>query len=231
MNCLEFRRAILINPRDESTALQEHGIECTACASFKKDQVVFEQKLNDTMNVDIPDGLTAKILLAQSTGKVQTQKRQRRIYSIAAGLILAVGIVVGVQINSSFQPVDELVLAHVKNEAKHLKDRLNIKDAKIKAIFKNLNMTVNESLGTVNYAGNCDIRNNENGAHIVLQGKNGPVTVLIMPAEIISKRQSISDKRFHGVIIPAPRGSFAIIGGHSEILEPYIKQVGRVIQM
>ncbi len=92
-------------------------------------------------------------------------------------------------------------------------------------------MNVSESLGTVNYAGNCDIRNKQKGAHIVLQGKKGPVTVLIMPAEEVTARRRISDQRFHGVIIPAPRGSYAIVGEHDEALEPYVKQLGRIIKM
>ena len=231
MNCLDFRRAILIDPNSTDPTLEEHASSCDACASFKRDQLLFEKQMNDTMKVTVPDGLNARILLAQSTGKVQTQKRQRRVYAIAASLVLAVGLMVGVQVNTAFQSVDKLVLSHVWNETKHLQDRLNVKQARLQVIFKNLNMNIRDSLGTVNYAGNCDIRNKQNGAHIVLQGKYGPVTILIMPAETITRRQTISDQRFHGIIIPAPRGSFAIVGEQSEVLAPYVERVGRVIQM
>lgn len=231
MNCLEFRRTILINPNDANPALTQHQQTCVSCAAFKKDQLDFELQLKDTINVDVPDGLTSRILLAQSTGKVQTQKRQRRLYAVAASFILVVGIMVGVQLTPVTQPVEQLVLSHVNNETKHLKDQLNVKQEKINKIFSTVNMQVNSSLGTVNYAGNCDIRNKQKGVHLVIQGKNGPVTVLIMPAEKVTTRHSISDQRFHGVIVPAQRGSIAVIGEHDEVLEPYIKQIGRVIKM
>ncbi len=231
MNCLEFRRAILIDPKDFAAALESHAKTCAVCASFRNDQLAFEKELNNTMSVDIPDGLTSRILLAQSTGKVQTQKRHRKLYAIAASFILVIGIMIGAQINPVAQPIEQLVLSHVNTEKKHLQDRLNVKQAKLNTIFSKLNMNVSSSLGTVNYAGNCDIRNKDKGAHIVLQGKNGPVTVLIMPAENITSRRTIADQRFHGVIIPAHRGSIAVVGEHDEVLEPYVQQLGRVIKM
>jgi len=231
MNCLKYRRAILIDPNDSTPALAEHAGTCASCAAFKHDQLKFEQQLNETIDVKIPAGLNSRILLAQSTGKVQTQKRHRKLYAVAASFILAIGIMVGVQLNPINEPVGQLVLSHVNNETKHLHDRLNVKQTRVQEIFSELNMKVSASLGTVNFAGNCDIRNKQKGAHIVLQGKNGPVTVLIMPAEKVTTRHAIADNRFHGVIIPAQRGSFAIVGNHNEALEPYVTQLGRIITM
>jgi len=230
MNCLDARRAILTEPQNLSEALHEHVRSCNACAAFKKDQLIFEQQLVDTMKVEAPEGLASRILLAQSTGKVQLQTKQRRIYAIAASFVLAVGVMIGVQLLPNTQPVEQLVLSHVHNEAKHLKDHLNVGGTKLQTIFSKLNMKVSGTFGKVNYAGNCDIRKRD-GAHLIIQGKFGPVTVLIMPFEKVTKRLEMHDQRFHGVVIPTLRGSFAIVGEHDEILEPYVKQLGRIITM
>jgi len=231
MNCLEVRRAILVDPQKLSGELLSHLETCNACAAFKEEQLIFEQQLSDTMSITPPEGLASRILLAQSTGQIQTQKRQHRFLAIAASFILAIGVMIAVQINPFSQSVDQLVLAHVNNEVNHLNDKLNVSDAKIQTIFKELNMKVSSPLGQVNFAGNCEMRNKQKGAHLVLQGKNGPVTVLIMPAEQVASKRKISDPRFHGVIVPATRGSFAVVAERNEILEPYVQQLGQVIKM
>lgn len=230
MNCLDYRRTILVDPNNSDTGLLAHMRDCTACASFQHDQLAFEGQLRDTMNVEVPEGLAARILLRQSTGIIQEKRRQHRLYAVAASFVLAIGIVIGVQLNQFTQPLDQLVLAHVNDEPQHLQDRLNIGYTKVQAAFNVLDMTVSGSLGTVNFISNCNIRK-EQGVHIVLQGKYGPVTVLVMPSENLATRRVISDQRFHGIIIPTERGSFAIVGEHKEVLEPYVEQLGRLIKM
>jgi hypothetical protein len=66
----------------------------------------------------------------------------------------------------------------------------------------------------VRYAGVCDIRRRP-GAHLVLAGERGPVTVLLMPDERVSQRTA-ARRRPEGVILPVDGGSLAIVGSRGE---------------
>ena len=55
--------------------------------------------------------------------------------------------------------------------------------------------------------------------HLVIQGKSGPVTVLLMPDEMVDGAQQIEGESINGVILPVGSGSIAIIGEEDERLD------------
>ena len=112
------------------------------------------------------------------------------------------------------------MLAHVNNELYHLNDKNDVQDAELKLLLKSVGGRLNETLGKINYAGQCNIRK-QKGLHLVVEGEVGPVTVLLMPGEDISQRISVADVRFKGVILPIPVGSAAILGEQGEPLEKF----------
>jgi len=69
----------------------------------------------------------------------------------------------------------------------------------------------------VRYAGICDIRRRP-GAHLVLAGERGPVTVLLMPDERVSQRAPLRTGDLEGVVLPVDGGSMAIVGSRGEPL-------------
>ena len=75
-----------------------------------------------------------------------------------------------------------------------------------------VNMTRNDAPGIVSYAKNCVI-DGESVPHLVVQGKNGPVTVLILPHKDLEAPVSYSRDGLEGVLLPVGEsGSIAIIG-------------------
>lgn len=81
----------------------------------------------------------------------------------------------------------------------------------------------------MNYASGYTIRNKDKGAHIVLQGETGSVTVLFMPNEAVATRTLVQDERFNGVIVPADQGSYAIIGERDEPLDVIEQRLSDVV--
>ena len=51
---------------------------------------------------------------------------------------------------------------------------------------------------------------------MVLNGSKGPVIVLPMPKEFVSKRVTIESKKLEGMILPTRNGSMAVVGQHGE---------------
>jgi hypothetical protein len=59
----------------------------------------------------------------------------------------------------------------------------------------------------------------------VIQGEHGPVTILLMPEEMVDGPQSLSGDNVNGVILPVGNGSIAILGDSEESLEKIEAQV------
>lgn len=55
-------------------------------------------------------------------------------------------------------------------------------------------------------------------AHLVLSDSKGPVIVLLIPKEFVSKRVTIESKKLEGMILPTCNGSMAVVGQHGEQL-------------
>ena len=70
----------------------------------------------------------------------------------------------------------------------------------------------------ITYAQTCVI-NGRRVPHLVIQGEDGPVMVLLMPEERVESAIPLEDGDSRGVILPVGDGSIAIVGGRNERLE------------
>ena len=70
----------------------------------------------------------------------------------------------------------------------------------------------------VSYARTCVFRGRL-VPHLVVQGENGPVTVMILPDLEVDGPTSFSEHGFFGTILPAAAGSIAIIAGEESDIE------------
>ena len=114
----------------------------------------------------------------------------------------------------------EEILAHLDHEphALRVSDEA-VSDARLTRIVPANLATLDHSAGLITYVQTCKI-NGKLSPHLVIQGKSGPVTVILMPEERIRSAQTITGERINGVILPVGNGSIAIIGGEDEDLEP-----------
>lgn len=79
-------------------------------------------------------------------------------------------------------------------------------------------------LGLVTYAQTCII-NGKTVPHLVVQGKLGPITLLLMSDEPVDRAVPLSGQSINGVILPVGDGSIAIIGEREENLRQIEQQV------
>lgn len=114
----------------------------------------------------------------------------------------------------------EDILAHLDHEphALRVSDEA-VSDARLTQIVPANLAMLDHSAGLITYAKTCKI-NGKLSPHLVIQGRNGPVTVILMPEERVRSAQTITGERINGVILPVGNGSIAIIGSEYEDLEP-----------
>lgn len=68
MNCLEFRRDKLADPRQGSPEALAHLRECAACRGFARAVIEIEVRIAATLSVPVPEGLAERIILRRKTG-------------------------------------------------------------------------------------------------------------------------------------------------------------------
>jgi hypothetical protein len=84
--------------------------------------------------------------------------------------------------------------------------------------------TMDTDIGLVSYAQTCII-NGMQVPHLVIQGEKGPITLLLMPGEMVSSPVSLSGESVNGVILPVGDGSIAIIGERGENIQDLERRV------
>ncbi len=61
--------------------------------------------------------------------------------------------------------------------------------------------------------------------HLVVQGEKGPVTILLMPHEMVDMPIRLEGQSIEGVILPVGHGSIAIIGERGEAIDQFRSRV------
>lgn len=225
MNCLDVHRILSTDSSHNKLELEAHLATCSSCAKFAVEIQQFEAVLNETLHVDVPDGLADRIILSKSMEAKQDKRQRRKSYfAIAASLFLTVNLVGGLLYINTPYALDQVALRHVADEAHHLYENNNIQLAQVNNILRTLNVRLDKNIGKATYAGLCPIRKYR-GGHIVMQGKKAPVTLLLMPGEYVSRQERMNNAEFNGVILPIENGSVAIISKDKMDLEHYTRAV------
>ena len=228
MKCLEVRRLLSANPNCRDAALLKHQDSCGVCTAYSKQLQKLEHQLEKALQLEIPESLTERILLNQSTA-VRTHRRQLTGLAIAATILLSASLIIGVLPTSIDNNLQGSVVAHVKAEPEHLSSRQLTSLSDLNRLMYQHGAALSHSIGTINYAGTCDIRR-EKGVHIVVDAGGEPVTVLYMPHETLSRSKTIVDEQFQGVILPIERGSMAFLGMNESSVQEVVQRFESALQ-
>jgi len=223
MNCLAFRRALSAGPATEDSEVLAHRRACAGCDEFARRQAAFERTLSEAVRIPVPDGLASRVLVAHGVGLEGSRRVRRRRVRVAFVASVSLGLAISWLVLRP-EPLDRAVVAHIDQERSHLADRRDLSPDEVNQVLAPLGISVEASVGPVHYAGTCPIRKHL-GAHLVLEGEKGPVTVLFMPHEPVVGRLHVRDAGLQGIIAPAGRGSIAIVGRPGEALDGIERRV------
>ena len=213
MNCLEFRKRLLTDPRVRTPELDQHLAECAACASLVREMEGFEARLHDAMRIPVPEALADRVLLRH-----KIRGPAVRAWALAASLIAALGV--GIYFYRASVNEDERVLtaaalgaghpavtaiAHVlEEEPRMLKANRGVDPVVMREAFMRLGLNVPAQGTTVLYFDKCPMTGGA-GHHVVLQTPFGKVTLILVPDQSLGARVVVADR--DKTAIAAPRGS------------------------
>lgn len=129
MNCLECRRELMIDPRNETVDLVTHVNICPVCSKEREKLLALEDALESCLNVNVPAGLENRVLEISgdenNTNKPGIGSFGGHVWQMAAGLFLAIGLVVYLGINQYYpignaHALEVAVLNHIVDERHQL---------------------------------------------------------------------------------------------------------------
>jgi len=218
MNCIDIRRILAATPASREPDVLRHLQQCQSCARYAESEKALSTHIDKLLNIAVPDRLTFRIMLQQRLAE-EKRFRHRRGYwqALAASVVLTVGLVAGMLVVNHPYSLGEVALAHVRDEPMALQVEDNIQLSQLNNLLVPYNLKLQQAIGRVAFAMPCRIRQ-YTGAHLVMKGEYGKVTVLIMPGEYVMARKMLQERELQGLLIPTDGGSIAIIGQAHEPL-------------
>ena len=193
-------------------------------------QRALDLKIAKALQIDVPE-LRMPELPDIESDKVSTLPARKRSltplwFAVAATVVLAASI--SLRMSGMFATHESLadeVLAHLDHEPAALRvtDVAVSDEQLLRAVPASL-AVFNRDESLVTYAQPCVI-NGRAAPHLVIQGRHGPVTIILMPGESVAEATPLDGENVRGIILPVGDGSIAIVGSREEELEPIQKDI------
>lgn len=205
MNCLELRRAAMLDPRRLDTEALEHAERCEACGGFLAQALELEAQIESALQTPVPHGLQERAV-RNALDAPRVSRRQ----ALAAGLVLAAAAGGGLL----WPRDDALALAGIDfvvfEEAQAILDAKPADTALLRRAALQTGISLPAQLGELRYVGTCPFAGTT-AHHVVLKTAFGKATLLLLPDRPLGSRVVASARGLEAAIAPAASGSVAII--------------------
>lgn len=251
----EFRKRVYANPAAPEQELLDAARQNPDYQKILEQTQAMDQDLGALVKgIAVPDGLKSKLLEipAQSLDATSAVGADIQIpaanasffhyYAVAASLLLMLGITFSIGL-SDVPSATELafgdnVFAHLHSEPDELEMVPSLNTGITPAVL--VPGSINEVMADtgVRLASNtarqlldvysakpCVILPTYQSAHLVLQGEQGPVSVIVINNSPVRVEYQIRDERFSGLVVPASEGNMILVGEQGENLEPFKQMV------
>lgn len=212
-NCIDFRREKLADPRRLTEAAEEHLIACPACQAFSRRVNAGERMLQQTVALDVPDGLAERILV----GSRARTRSPFKLWALAASVVFSLGL--GVQYWHAAPDREHVALAveHVMHEPEALMSTRLIEPQRVSQVLESFGAEVKVPMTAVRYVKLCPVPGGT-GWHIVFDTPKGPATLLLLPQKDERVRTITASHRGMGVHVEAGgQGMVAVVAGDTDL--------------
>ncbi len=215
MNCLEFRREKLADPRRLSREAQTHLGECAACRGFAVEVNENEEHLAASLDVPVPEGLAERIVLRRKAGT----RFSPRLGMLAASLVLTFAFGLHQWKDAGSQEYARLAIEHVMHEPESFTTARSADPELFRRVMHNFGGELQASLGRVRYMKLCPVPEGT-GWHIVFETEEGQLATLIL---IPAKRMKTDAEQaqmggWSAVARPGGQGFYAVIADSPDAL-------------
>jgi hypothetical protein len=224
MNCKDYKEAIAADPSEQFDG-STHASACESCAAFRDEILALDQKIAAALTIPVPEMKLPELPPAgEDDAKVSHLPFGRGRFSTTGWISLAASVLLVTVLGVRFLTPDVVypslaaeIVAHLDHEDRSRKvTRVAVSERKLARVVED--NVAEMDIGLITYARSCVINGNKI-PHLVIQGERGPITLLLLPDEMIDGVVPLEGVGITGVILPVGNGSIAIIGERDEPLE------------
>ena len=207
MNCLDFHREKLADPRRLTAEARTHLLGCVHCAAFARAVDESDALIESALGVPVPEGLAERVLLRQQGAG----RPAWRAWALAASVV-AVTVAASVYVNTA--PAEQyarLAIEHVVHEPESLTTIYHAEPASVDMALRSIGASRKESFGQVRYVKLCPLEDGGTGWHIVFETPQGLVTLIVVPNKLARARTESTANGWHALVQPVSRGYYAVV--------------------
>ena len=204
MNCLEFRRTVLSDPRRPGAEAEAHAAGCAACRELLARTLEEETQLERALHVAVPEGLQERVLR-----RVPATRARVRWLALAASVVAAIALAV------VWPRDDALALEGIDfvmfEEAQSIVDAAPTDWSVLAAAARDMGVLLPQALGEMRYI--CVYPLAAGAAHhLLVKTPLGKLTLLLIPDRASASRAAGAAYGFSAAVLPARTGTVVIIG-------------------
>lgn len=218
MDCLEFRRRVGAEPALSGDEIEAHRRDCVACARYQDELRAMDARIASALAVDA--ARIRKAAAAKTSAGIPTRPRW---LALAASIVVGVSVGLALWISSPRISLAREVIGHVAHEPGSMVNLVPIEPGALAGVLDPEGARL-RPVGNVTFAARC-VYEGHVVPHLVVRMPQGPVTVLLLRHRSVSEKTRISEQGYTGIVLPAPRGSIAIVGRDQKDLDAIARQV------
>lgn len=245
MNCDDYKEAIAADPSESFADGAEHIAACASCAEYKAEMLALNESIAKALSFDVPELHIPDLpeLDGEDENVVNLPFKRKSPVTMPAWIGIAAGFALAAFLGVQFLATDVTdiadiadssdkdlllatqVLAHLDHEpGALLLTNTEVAEERLAKVVNSDVGTMDRDIGLVTYAMSCKI-NGRTIPHLVIQGEKGPITLLLMPEEMVTMLVPLTGESINGVILPMGNGSIAIVGERDERLDEIQERV------
>ncbi|MEW6688493.1 MAG: DUF3379 family protein [Pseudomonadota bacterium] len=205
MSCLEFRRAVMVDPRRLDAEARAHAECCASCRELLAHSLGLEDRMAEALKVPVPEGLAERVL-----GRMTVPRRGAGWLALAASIVVAIAVAAVI----AWPHNDPLARAGIDfvlyEEAQAILDAKPADRAVLQRVATGLGIALPGQIGEIRYVGTCPFAGGT-AHHVVVKTPLGKATLLLLPERPLASRLVASANGFEAAIVPARGGAVAIV--------------------
>jgi hypothetical protein len=217
IDCTRYRQAVMARPRDADPVLSEHRQSCPDCNLFTQRLLRFESRLERALGVALPTTPVESPSDREMPPRAASLPPWERLASrkgwlaMAASVLLGIVVAAGLWLGIPGSSLAADVVTHMGGEPQAWRrTEVPVPDAALEDVLRESHLRLAGGAGLVSYASSCRFRGYR-VPHLAVQTEAGPVTVMVLVHERVSRSLHFDEQGYRGIIVPVPgHGSLAV---------------------
>lgn len=243
MDELEFRQRAYTNPQDVDQEILDAARDNPAYQKILDQIQELDTGITSLVkSIEVPESLRDQLLSIPADADIDLTDRSAanssffQYYAIAASLLLAVGVTFSLTFNpgpsSAELAFGDDVLQHLYFEQAEI-DAVNGGNIGTSTVSMPTVIQAMANAGTqlvsndfmqslaIRFAKPCEILPTYRSAHLIIEGSQGAVNIIVINNSPVSVEYTIRDDRFYGVVVPMGEGNMILVGERDEDLDQF----------